>query len=108
MYQLEHSMVLQMTRQMELMEFLESYRPCEFWETDAGSVTTGSMITLVVLIIAYGINKCFLHHWDKQNNSFISQIKQVIRRELRLGLVCHREEYVVEHPPSYDSVACHA
>ena len=108
MYKLEHSMALQMTRQMELMDFMESYRQCEFWETDAGAVAIGAIITGFTLMIAFLLNKCFLRHQENQNKLLLSRIKNIVRSEIRTEVRTNCHIPIVcapDVPPSYDSVS---
>ena len=109
MYELDHSLTLQLTRQREdldvMFESLGSYRPCEFWETDAGSVSTGAIITGITLLLAFLFYKCTMRYRINEEQRLLSRMKHVIRNEIRSGLYLGR---VCDdlRPPSYESVTC--
>ena len=104
MHQLDHDMALLMTRQMEFMDVLDMYRPCEVWDTQFGSVATGVILTGISFIAAYLCHRCFDRRERHEVRRACTQLRRAVLCELRM--ISSLNSCELESPPSYDSLSC--
>ena len=102
MFELDHSMALMMTHQNELMamvDVLDLERPCEWWDTYAGSVAVGALNTMALSLLA-----CLVYYGllRRANREVINRVNYLVYKLYRMQKTSNRDD----GPPSYESVSC--